>query len=66
MVGVAATLGQQYFGWIELPAESFLIKSYPVEFRWGDLAAVVAAFAAVAFLLSDGTVRNLLKKNYPL
>lgn len=60
-IGVAATLAQQYFGWIELPADSFLTKSYPVEFRLGDLAAVVAAFAAIAFLLSDGTTRSLIK-----
>lgn len=60
-IGVAATLAQQYFGWIELPADSFLTKSYPVEFRLGDLVVVVVAFAAIAFLLSDGTTRSLIK-----
>lgn len=60
-IGVAATLAQQYFGWIEIPADSFLTKSYPVEFRLGDLVAVVIAFAAVAFLFSDATTRNLIK-----
>lgn len=60
-IGVAATLAQQYFGWIELPADSFLTKSYPVEFRFGDLVVVVVAFAAIAFLLSDGTTRSLIK-----
>ena len=62
LIGVAATLVQQHFGLIEIPADSFLTKSYPVEFRFGDLLAVIAAFAAVAFLLSDATTRNLIKK----
>ena len=29
-------LAQQYFGLIEIPAETFLTKSYPVEFRPAD------------------------------
>ena len=61
VLGLAATLLQQHFGFIEIPADSFLTKSYPVEFRWGDLAAVAAAFAAVALVLSDTTVRSMLK-----
>ena len=65
LIGVAATLVQQHFGLIEIPADSFLTKSYPVEFRFGDLLAVIAAFAAVAFLLSDATTRNLIKKSGP-
>ncbi len=60
VLGVAATLAQQHFGLIEIPADSFLTKDYPVEFRFADLAAVVAAFAAVALLLSDMTVRNAI------
>ena len=39
VLGVGATLLQQHFGLIEIPAETFLTKSYPVEFRPGDLAA---------------------------
>lgn len=63
VLGVAATLVQQHFGLIEIPADSFLTKSYPVEFRFGDLAAVIVTFAAVALLLSDMTVRNSIKTN---
>lgn len=63
LLGVGASLAQQHLGLIELPADSFLTKSYPVEFRPGDLAAVAAAFAAVAFLLSHLTVRSLVKKH---
>lgn len=62
VLGVGATLGQQYFGWIRIPAETFLVDSYPVEFRFADLAAVVAAFAVVACVLSRITVRSMIKK----
>ena len=65
VLGVTATLVQQYFGLIEIPAETFLTTSYPVEFRFGDLLAVLAAFAAVALLLSDLTVRSMIKPQNP-
>ena len=65
-LGVAATLAQQYFGLIEIPAETFLTKSYPVEFRPGDLAAVLAAFGAVACVISNITVRSMIKSNVKL
>ena len=61
VLGVGASLVQQHFGLIEIPAETFLTKSYPVEFRPADLAAVLAAFAAVALLLTGITVRGMIK-----
>jgi len=63
VLGVGLSLAQQRFGFIEIPAESFLTQSYPVEFRLSDLAAVVAAFAAVAVLLSNITVRSMIKSD---
>lgn len=63
VLGVGASLVQQHFGLIEIPAETFLTKSYPVEFRSGDLAAVAAAFALVATVLTRLTVHSMLKKN---
>ena len=63
VLGVGACLLQQHFGLIEIPAETFLTKSYPVEFRPADLLAVLAAFAAVAFLLSNLTVLGTIKNN---
>ncbi len=62
VLGVALSLAQQYFGFIELPAETFLTKSYPVEFRPTDLLAVAAAFSVVAFIFSDITVRSMIKR----
>lgn len=60
-LGMGASLVQQHFGLIEIPADSFLTKSYPVEFRPADLAAVLAAFAAVALTVTHITVYNMIK-----
>ncbi len=62
-IGVGATLLQQHFGLIEIPAETFLTKSYPVEFQLTDLLAVVASFSAVALILTHITVRSMVKNN---
>ncbi len=61
VLGVGASLVQQHFGLIEIPAETFLTKSYPVEFRVADLIAVLASFSAVAFVLSNVTVGSMIK-----
>ena len=63
VIGVGASLAQQHFGFIEMPAETFLVKSYPVEFRSVDLVVVAAAFCAVALLLSHITVRSMIKSD---
>lgn len=61
VLGASLSLAQQHFGWIEIPAETFLTKSYPVEFRISDLAAVVVAFTGVTLFLSHVTVRSMIK-----
>ncbi len=61
LLGVSLSLLQQHFGLIEIPAESFLTKSYPVEFRFSDLFAVAISFSLVAVLLADVTVRSMIK-----
>lgn len=63
VLGVGTTLLQQYFGLIEIPADTFLTKSYPVEFRIGDLAVVLASFGVVAYIISNITVRSMVKHN---
>ena len=60
---MGASLVQQHFGLIEIPVETFLTKSYPVEFRLGDLAAVVLSFGVVAWLLTGLTVRSMIKND---
>ena len=61
VLGVMLTLVQQYLGVIEIPAESFLTKSYPVELRFTDLLAVILSFSLVATVLANVTVRSMIK-----
>ena len=61
VLGVTLSLLQQHFGLIEIPAETFLTKSYPVEFRISDLIAVSVSFAVVATLLANVTVYSMIK-----
>lgn len=60
-LGVGAVFSQQYFGLIEIPAETFLTKSYPVEFRLSDLFTVSVAFCMVAYAITTTTVRSMIK-----
>ena len=62
LLGTALSLVQQHFGLIEIPADSFLTKSYPVAFRASDLLVILPAFAAVAWALTTVTVHNMIKK----
>jgi lipoprotein-releasing system permease protein len=61
VLGVGLCLVQQHFGVIEIPADSFLVKSYPVLLRGGDVAAVVAAFAVVVGAMTAVTVRRAVR-----
>ena len=61
LLGVALSLVQQYFEVIEIPAETFLTKSYPVELRLSDLFAVAVTCSLVTLLLADVTVRSMIK-----
>ena len=61
VLGVGLCLVQHYFGVIEIPADSFLVKSYPGLLRGGDVAAVVAAFAVVMGAMTAVTVRRAVR-----
>lgn len=63
VLGVGLCLIQEYFGIIRIPVDTLLLKSYPVVLRWGDLLAVVVAFAAVIVTVSQLTVRSVMKRN---
>ena len=60
-VGGGACWLQHTFGWVRLPAGTFLLQSYPVVFRWNDLGLIFSAFAVVAWTMSEMTVRNMIK-----
>ena len=62
VAGVALSLVQQYCGVITLPARTMAVSVYPVELHAADALLVVAAFAAVARMISAVTVRSMIKK----
>jgi lipoprotein-releasing system permease protein len=61
-LGVSITLIQQHFGIIEMPVESFVTRSYPIEFRIEDLAVIILAYSAVIYIITHLTVKSLIKR----
>ena len=59
-VGVTLTLLQQHLGLIRLDAASLAIDAYPVELRWGDVAATAAAYMLIATAVIRLTVRAMM------
>lgn len=62
VLGVGFCLLQQHFGLIRIPVETLLLDSYPIQLRAGDLLAVAAAFCGVIAVVSQLTVRSVIKK----
>lgn len=61
VLGVGITLLQQHLGVVKMPVESFIVESYPVEFRWSDLVVTLLAFAGVVATISQLTVRSMIR-----
>ena len=61
VLGVGVTLLQEHFALVKMPVETFIMDAYPVEFRGGDLVAVLLVFGAVLLLISVLTVRSMIK-----
>ncbi len=61
VLGLVVCAVQQLFGVIPMPGATFLVESYPVLVRWGDIAAIVAAFVAVCWIITIFTVRMTVK-----
>lgn len=60
VVGVAVTLAQQHFGFVELPSTSMLVNAYPVELQWGDVVQTVVVAISISAILCWLVVRNML------
>lgn len=60
LLGLLLSLGQQHFGWIAMPADNFVISSYPVIFRWTDFIAAAAALLAVVSVVAVATTRRMI------
>ena len=63
VIGVAVVLVQQYCGIVKMPNGNFLIENYPVELQGGDLVVIVAAFMAVAAVVSMAATYTMIKRN---
>jgi lipoprotein-releasing system permease protein len=67
VLGVAVCAVQQIFGVIPMPGASFLVDSYPVSMRPGDIAAICAAMLAVNYIIVKFTVlKTIGKRNLAL
>ena len=63
VIGVAVVLVQQYYGIVKMPNGNFLIENYPVELQGVDLVVIVAAFMAVAAVVSMAATYTMIKRN---
>ncbi len=45
-----------------MPGNTFLVESYPVLMRWGDIGAICAAFVAVNYIIVTFTVWKTIGK----
>ena len=62
VLGIVLTLVQQCFGIIPMPTDNFLVDAYPVELRLVDVVVVIVAFAVVVRLISQVTVRSMIRR----
>ena len=61
-IGLLLTLAQQHLGLIRLNATAIGIDAYPVELQWGDVAATIMAYVAVAVTMVNLTIRAMVGK----
>ena len=54
---------QQIFGFVGIDAQSLLINAYPVRLSMVDVALTAVAYAIIAHLVINITVRAVMEKN---
>ncbi|MFI3330939.1 MAG: FtsX-like permease family protein [Rikenellaceae bacterium] len=57
VIGLGFCFLQQSLGFIKIPAETFLIESYPVIVSFVDVILVVAVFFAINYIITFASVR---------
>ncbi len=60
--GCIITLCQKWFGWVKIPAQTFLSDHYPVELLLSDVAIVVLISFAISVSLCYIVVKQMIKK----
>lgn len=63
LLGLAVCWVQTTFGIIRIPAETFLVSSYPVEVQLTDVAVVAAAFLAVNWIIVKATAHIMIPRS---
>ncbi len=61
-LGLAVCWLQQAFGFVRIPARTFLVEAYPVVVRPLDLLLIAVAFFAVNFIITKFTVANAIPR----
>ncbi len=61
--GLALCWVQMQFGVIRIPAETFLVDSYPVVVQWPDLLGIAVAVIAVNYIITKFTVVKMIPKS---
>ncbi len=61
LLGVAVTLLQQHFGFVQMPIDSMLGTTYPVDLQLWDLLSVVAISVVISSVLSQAVVRGMVR-----
>ena len=65
-IGLLLTLAQQHLGLIRLNATAIGIDAYPVELQWGEVAATIMAYVAVAVTMVNLTIRAMVSKLFKI
>ena len=63
ILGLAVCWLQITFGLVSMPADSFLVDSYPVVIKFWDMVAVAAAFIAVNYIITKFTVLKMIPRS---
>ena len=62
VLGIGICWLQQRYGVVEIPAETFIVKAYPVEMRFGDILTIIVSLAAITFVISRLTVYSMIRR----
>lgn len=63
VAGLLFCWAQIRWGMIRIPADTFLVDSYPVIVQWQDVAVVAAAFIAVSYIITKFTVVRMIPRS---
>lgn len=62
VLGVGVCLLQQKLGLVEIPADTFVVSSYPVVMKLHDIIMILAAMAAVTLAITRLTVCSMIRR----